>query len=91
MGHETGDAIQLKASFFKVSLFFLAHVWCWHFAVATSLGMILGALETLAQGLFNKPKYIRNGLWSSEQLLLTQYHKVTVFSKAKKHQNRQNA
>ena len=65
MGHETGDAMQLKASL-KKTVIFLADVWCWHFAVAASLGMILGAQKTLAQGLFNEPKYIRNGLWSSE-------------------------
>ena len=66
----------------KVSLF-LADVWCWHFNLNSSLRMILGAQKTRDQALFNKPKYTRNGLWSSE-LRLAQYHKVTVFFKSEK-------
>ena len=52
--------------YFKVFDFIIADVWCWHFAVAASLGIIVGAQKTLAQGLSTEPKYIRNGLWSSE-------------------------
>ena len=65
------------------SIFFHTDVWCWHFAVAASLGMILGAQKTLAQGLFNEPKYVRNDLWSSE-LWLSQYHKVNFFFQERK-------
>ena len=38
--------------------FFLAHIWCCHFAVAASFLMILYAQKTLKEDLFNAPKII---------------------------------
>jgi hypothetical protein len=60
----------------RVELLACPHVLCWHFAVAPSFWMILGALESRDPGLFNEPKNIQNDLW--EVFLRTRWKKAAV-------------